>query len=83
MHFLQLSNIKGFEFKHILLKRSGVHDFYYFLCCQLDGDDIALDDSQGLLKKFRNLDTAMKTAETIIKNNVVADQFVRVQPKAL
>ncbi len=80
MH-LQLTDIYNFEFQHIELNRSETDNFYYILCCRNDQEDVALDDTKGLIKRFKSVDTAIKVIEKIFDNNVVLDSFIRVKVK--
>jgi hypothetical protein len=46
-----------------------------------EADELVLDNSQGTLKMFKNLDPAVKAAESIIKRNVVAIRNIQLDLK--
>lgn len=81
--FKSVSDIFGYEFKQVIVRRViKSHPNYpcYFVVCHSNNDtesEILIDDTKGLLKMFKKSDSAIKTAEKIIINNVVTNPFIQ------
>ncbi len=84
---LELKNIIGMKFRYLLIKHSIANDNYMVLCCKTRKennadvqDNVVVNDTSGLVKGFKSIDSAMNAADKIIQNNIVQEVCVRVEP---
>lgn len=84
--YKRVKDVVGYEFKKLVICRSRVNDIhhpYYFIYAilfdSLSTDELVIDDSQGMIKRFRNVDSAVKTVEKILANNTVINKMVELK----
>lgn len=81
-----IKDVVGYEFRKVVICKSRANDIhhpYYFiygiLFDSLNADELAIDDSQGKIKRFRSVDSAVKTVEKILANNTVINKTVELK----
>ncbi|GHG07898.1 hypothetical protein [Thalassotalea marina] len=81
-----VKDVVGYEFKKVIIRKSrdnDIHHPYYFvyglLFDSLNVDELVIDDSKGMIKRFRNIDSAVKTVEKILANNTVINKAIELK----